>query len=125
MRGIQDVHGGELLFSQLNHLFVRALPERVAFVAEILEPNPDMRWIGNQSGAPVVKDLQTPNKNVRLLDVDPVVLYELAVGFEQLDFVTEHANSDEVAVHQTIRDFSNLGGCRRLEISNQFLHRHG
>ncbi len=96
-------------------------PEFVVVAREELEPHPHGVRVGHHVRAPVVEDLQAAHLDAGVLDVDPVVGYQVRPridrrrGLAQLPI--QHANGDEVAVLQ-------LGADAAHAIRHVGLHRH-
>ncbi len=128
---IDDVDLRQFLDSQLGHLFVRARPELIAFIAEVLGADPHLRTVGDQERTPVIEDLQPPHEHVGLLNVDPVVGDELAspaAGLAHLQFVHQHAHGDKVAVLEFFRHFAHIWRHRAVALDHcldELFHRCG
>ena len=71
--GVDDADPREFRLRQVDHFSVGELPQLVRVVAEVLQPEPRGRGIGNHVRTPVVEDLQTAKLHIGLLDVNPVV----------------------------------------------------
>src|SRR5205823_5464958 len=87
--------------------------ECVALVAEILNAYPNLARIGNQVRTPIIEDLQAAGKNVRLLDVDPIVLYQgrpAWIFVRNLQTIEQQSNGDEVAIEQSVVDLAHGRG---------------
>ena len=107
---VQNADSGNLFFGQIDHCFIAQVPDGIGLVAEVLEANPGLRWIGDHGRTPVIKDLQATDLHVGLLDVDPVVLERAAIFLMDSELRGQQAYSDEVAINETIADGTNLLG---------------
>src|SRR6202012_5444055 len=63
----------EFIGCKMQKFFVLHAPQIVTLVAEVLQTEPDTCGVGNQCGAPVIENLQSPDAHVGLLNVDPIV----------------------------------------------------
>ena len=114
----------------MNRLFLRSRPERITFVAEVLQPDPDrVLRILDQIGRPVVENLDATQLHVRVLNVDPAVGHDVPQRFQlrfvfQVQPVHQQAHGDKIPVGQTGGDLLYV---RRnvVHACDQILDRHG
>jgi hypothetical protein len=84
----------QFLAAELDHLGIGLTPQLVAFVAEVLETEPDFVRIGHQVGTPVVEYLQSAELYFPLLNVDPVILQQLLAA-DMSAVVSRFADTDK------------------------------
>ncbi len=123
----QDPDLLQLANSKSLQLRIRHGPQRIALVAEILQPQPHLVRIRHHKRAPVVEDLQPPKLHIRLLDIDPRVPDQPTVPILHIQPVGQHAHSYKIPVLQPFTHLTHVGGYRRaatLQSPRQLLHGH-
>jgi len=121
--GFENADLFKLLRTEVFKIIVGHMPERICVVTEVLEADPDLAGLC-EIGAPVVEDLQPAYQHIGLLDIDPRVLEQTAIGFGDSKAIDEDADGDEVAVDKAIGDLTNVGRYRCIDSVDEFAHRH-
>ena len=114
--------------ANVDQLFVRHVPQaRPTRCRSIPAPIHTVSGSRHQVRAPVVEDLQAADHDVGFLNIDPVVLDQLAGPAFVLhhQFLDQQSHGDEVAIEQRIADFPHLPGHIAIEAAHQVFDRHG
>ncbi len=96
----------QFILSKGKELRAWHLPQRVAFRTEIFQTQPDrIGFISHQIRAPVIKDLQSAQFDVALLNINPVIRQQIVGGagqamFAMAQFAHQHAHGNEIAILQ-------------------------
>ena len=75
--------------------------------------------------------MQAASSDVGLLDVDPVVIDELAGAvilngvLADFQLLKQQADGDEIAIEQAVADFAHICRNRRVQVPDEFLDGHG
>src|SRR5688572_1517987 len=58
---------------EIDEIRVTHRPKIIAFGAEVFEPKRNCRWIGHQGRTPIVENLQSPQSDIGLLNINPII----------------------------------------------------
>ena len=108
---LDQPHGDHLAHGEGGKVPVSLRPHRVAFVAEIFQPDPDAVFrIADHIGRPVVVDLKAAHLHVPVVDIDPVVRHDAAECRDpglvpEFQFPDQHADGHVVPVGKAGSNF--------------------
>ena len=114
--GFGQTYLKQLALGQLDQVFILRIPNAVVFEAEILKTVTRFVGVRYHLGRPGTEILDPADFDVRIVDVNPVVVKRIAILYDQHD-------GEEVAVLQRIGRGPGRFGNSRPNSANQLAHR--